>query len=51
MLRENPLVYVTGVVGSISEGSVRDRAQPTVFYSHRQMPGTGMTLFVLRQAA
>jgi putative ABC transport system permease protein len=32
-------------VGDVSEGSLRDGAKPTVFYSHRQMPETGMTLF------
>jgi ABC-type antimicrobial peptide transport system permease subunit len=31
----------------VSEGSVRGNPQPTVFYSHRQMPETGMT-FVIR---
>jgi putative ABC transport system permease protein len=45
MQRENPYVQVIGVVGNVSEGSVRDQAQPTVFYSHRQMSETGMTLF------
>jgi len=33
----------------VSEGSVRGNPQPTVFYSHRQMPETGMT-FVIRTA-
>jgi putative ABC transport system permease protein len=46
MQRENPYLPVIGVVGNVSEGSVRDSAKPTVFYSHRQMPETGMTLFV-----
>jgi putative ABC transport system permease protein len=46
MQRENPYVQVIGVVGNVNEGSVRDQAQPTVFYSHRQMPETGMTLLV-----
>jgi putative ABC transport system permease protein len=45
MQRENPYLPVIGVVGNVSEGSVRDNAQPTVFYSHRQMAETGMTLF------
>jgi ABC-type antimicrobial peptide transport system permease subunit len=45
MQRENPYVQVIGVVGNVSEGG-RDQAQPTVFYSHRQMAETGMTLFV-----
>ena len=46
MQRENPHLPVIGVVGDLSEGSVRDTAQPTVFYSHRQMPETAMTLVV-----
>jgi putative ABC transport system permease protein len=43
---ENPHLPVIGVVGNVSEGSVRDNPQPTVFYSHRRMAETGMTLFV-----
>ena len=46
MQQENPYLPVIGVVGNVSEGSVRDDAQPTVFYSHRQMPEAEMTLFV-----
>jgi predicted permease len=46
MQAQNPYLPVIGVVGNVSEGSVRDNAQPTVFYSHRQMTETGMTLFV-----
>jgi putative ABC transport system permease protein len=46
MQNENPYVPVIGVVGDVSEGSVRDNPQPTIFYSHRQMSETGMTLFV-----
>jgi putative ABC transport system permease protein len=46
MQTENPYLPVIGVVGNVSEGSVRGNAQPTIFYSHRQMPETGMTLFV-----
>jgi ABC-type antimicrobial peptide transport system permease subunit len=46
MQEKNPYLPVIGVVGDVSEGSVRDNAQPTVFYSHRQMPETAMTLFV-----
>ena len=42
---------IIGVVGNVSEGSVRDKAQPTVFYSHRQMPENGMTLFVRARPA
>ena len=46
MQGENPYLPVIGVVGDVSEGSVRDNPQPTVFYSHRQMPETTMTLFI-----
>ena len=46
MQDQNPYLPVIGVVGNVSEGSVRDNAQPTVFYSHRQMPEAAMTLFV-----
>jgi putative ABC transport system permease protein len=46
MQQENPYLPIVGVVGDVSEGSVRDQAQPTVFYSHRQMPEARMTLFV-----
>jgi putative ABC transport system permease protein len=46
MERENPHLPVIGVVANVSEGSVRAAPQPTVFYSHRQMPETGMTLLV-----
>jgi len=45
MERENPHLPIIGVVGNVSEGSVRDEPQPTVFYSHRRMQETGMTLF------
>jgi putative ABC transport system permease protein len=46
MQEENPYLPIIGVVGNVSEGSVRDTPQPTVFYSHRQMPETAMTLFL-----
>ena len=46
MQGQNPYLPIIGVVGDVSEGSVRENAQPTVFYSHRQMPELGMTLFV-----
>jgi putative ABC transport system permease protein len=46
MQDDNPYLPIIGVVGDVSEGSLRDGAKPTVFYSHRQMPETGMTLFV-----
>jgi putative ABC transport system permease protein len=45
MQDDNPHLPIIGVVGDVSEGSLRDGAKPTVFYSHRQMPETGMTLF------
>ena len=51
MEEKNPHLPVLGVVGNVSEGSVRDKAQPTVFYSHRQMAETGMTLFVADESA
>jgi putative ABC transport system permease protein len=50
MQNQNPYVPIIGVVGNVSEGSVRDNAQPTVFYSHRQMRETAMTLFVRANA-
>jgi predicted permease len=42
---DNPHLPIIGVVGDVSEGSVRDEPQPTVFYSHRRMQDAGMTLF------
>lgn len=46
MQEKNPHAPIVGVAGDVSEGSVRDDPQPTIFYSHRQMNETGMTLFV-----
>jgi predicted permease len=46
MQEENPYLPIVGVIGDVSEGSVRGNAQPTVFYSHKQMPEATMTLFV-----
>jgi putative ABC transport system permease protein len=46
MMEENPYLPIIGVVGDVSEGSVRAAPQPTVFYSHGRMPWTTMTLFV-----
>jgi putative ABC transport system permease protein len=46
MQNKNPYAPIIGVVGDVSEWSLRGSAQPTVFYSHRQMPETVMTLFV-----
>jgi putative ABC transport system permease protein len=46
MQDENPYLPIIGVVGDVSEGSVRVPPQPTVFYSHGRMPWTTMTVFV-----
>jgi len=46
MQDENPYLRIIGVVGDVSEGSVRVAPQPTVFYSHGRMPWATMTLFV-----
>jgi putative ABC transport system permease protein len=46
MARENPHLPIIGVVANVTQGSVRQPPQPTVFYSHRQMPEPGMTLLV-----
>jgi putative ABC transport system permease protein len=46
MQNQNPYAPVLGVVGDVSEGSVRNAAQPTIFYSNRQLNETGMTLFL-----
>ncbi len=46
MMAENPYMPIIGVVGDVSEGSVRVAPQPTVFYSHGRMPWATMTLFV-----
>jgi predicted lysophospholipase L1 biosynthesis ABC-type transport system permease subunit len=43
---ENPHLPIIGVVGDVSEGSVRAAPQPTVFYSHGRMPWNAMTLLV-----
>jgi putative ABC transport system permease protein len=45
MQDENPHLPVIGVAGDVSEGSIRSRPQPTVYYNLRQMPAA-MTLFV-----
>jgi putative ABC transport system permease protein len=42
----NPHLPIIGVVGDVSEGSVRDDAQPTVYYSHRRLTEATMTLFM-----
>ena len=46
MMADNPYLPIIGVVGDVSEGSVRSTPQPTVFYSHGRMPWSTMTLFV-----
>jgi predicted permease len=46
MQDENPYLPIIGVVGDVSENSVRAAPRPTVFYSHGRMPWTTMTLFV-----
>ena len=46
MQAENPYLPIIGVVGDVSEGSVREAAQPTVFYNHRLMPEVSMTVLV-----
>jgi putative ABC transport system permease protein len=45
MQDENPHLPIIGVVGDVSEGSVRVAPRPTVFYSHGRMPWATMTLF------
>lgn len=37
---------IIGVVGDVSEGSLRENPRPTVFYSHSRLTETRMTLFV-----
>ena len=46
MQAENPYAPILGVVADVSEGSVRRAAEPTVFYSNRQLSETSMTLFL-----
>jgi predicted permease len=46
MQDENPYLPIIGIVGDVSEGSVRAAPQPTVFYSHGRMPWATMTLFL-----
>ena len=42
----NPYLPIIGVVGNVSEGSVREASQPTVFYSQRRLQQRAMTLLV-----
>jgi predicted permease len=46
MQDENPYAPILGVVGNVSEVSVRGQARPTIYYSHRQMSDTALMLFV-----
>jgi predicted permease len=46
MQPENPYAPIIGIVGDVSERSVRGEARPTIYYSHRQLSDAGMTLFV-----
>jgi predicted permease len=46
MQPENPYAPILGVVRDVNEGSVRRPAQPTIFYSNRQLAETNMTLFL-----
>lgn len=46
MMEDNPYLPIIGVVGDVSEGSVRSTPKPTVFYSHGRMTWATMTLFV-----
>jgi predicted permease len=46
MQRENPYARIIGVVGDVSEGSLWNSAEPTVFYSHRQMPMNALVLLL-----
>jgi putative ABC transport system permease protein len=46
MQRENPYAPIVGVVADISEGTLWDSGQPTVFYNHAQLPSPAMTVVV-----
>lgn len=46
MQEKNPYAPVLGVAGGVSEGSVRNAPEPTIFYSNRQLNETSMTLFL-----
>jgi putative ABC transport system permease protein len=46
MQDENPYAPIIGVVGDVSERSVKGEARPTIYYSHRQLPDAGLTLIV-----
>jgi ABC-type antimicrobial peptide transport system permease subunit len=46
MQRENPHLPIIGVVGNVSEVSVRQSAQPTVFYNEATMGEFAMTVLL-----
>ena len=46
MQAQDPYLPIIGVVGDVSENSVRAAPQPAVFYSHGRMPWATMTLVV-----
>jgi predicted permease len=46
MQRENPHLPIIGVVGNVSEVSVRQSAQPTVFYNEATMGEFAMTVML-----
>jgi len=46
MQSENPYEPILGVAADVNEGSVRRAAEPTIFYSNRQLSETSMTLFL-----
>ena len=46
MQEKNPYARILGVVGDVSEGSVRREPSRRFFTANRQLNETGMTLFV-----
>ena len=46
MQDENSYAPILGVVGNVSEQSVKGQARPTIYYIHRQIPDTALMLFV-----
>lgn len=46
MRAENPYAPIIGVVANVNDGSLKNDAGPTVFYSDRQLPLSGVTFFV-----
>jgi putative ABC transport system permease protein len=46
MQDDNPYARIIGVVGDSSDRSVKGEVRPTIYYSHRQLTDTTMTLFV-----